>query len=199
MESAPVARVQKLLSAMCQASVEVIRSRAARVVQASALAFVIVATLQAHAEPAPQLDVQGMTFVASRENNDAVILRAEHARFDTVAKKAYLTVVNADVPSSAEQEGFKMRCDESVVDLATNDFEATGNVHGEVDDGTNFEAEWVRYNHLEGVLYSDGPVVMIDGGTKVLGGGFRYDIAKRRFKLLGGAKILRDAEEGLGR
>jgi hypothetical protein len=194
-----VARVPKLRSAMCQTSVDASRSRAVRVVRASALAFAIAATSQVYADPAPQLDVQGMTFVASRENDDAVILRANHARFDTEAKKAYLTIVNADVPPRAEQEGFKMRCDEGVVDLATNDFEATGNVHGEVSDETHFEAEWVRYNHLEGFLYSDGPVVMIDRGTKVLGGGFRYDIAERRFKLLGGAKVLRDVEAGLAR
>lgn len=161
--------------------------------------LVTVVVTTAIADPAPQLDVHGMTFVASRENNDAVILRANHARFDTDAKKAYLTVVDATVPPSVEQRGFSMRCDESVVDLATNDFEATGNVNGETGGGQHFEAEWVRYDHANGVLFTDGPVVMTDRGTKVIGGGFKYDIEKRRFQLLGGAKVVRDAEAGLGR
>ena len=151
------------------------------------------------ADPAPQLDVQGMTFVASRENNDAIILRADYARFDTEAKKAYLQVVDASVPASDEQGGFSMRCDESVVDLATNDFEATGNVSGETGGGQHFEAEWVRYDHEKGVLFTNAPVLMTDGGTKVIGGGFKYDIAEGRFQLLGGAKVVRDAKAGLGR
>lgn len=153
----------------------------------------------AAADPAPQLDVLGMTFVASRENDDAVILHAERARFDTEARKAYLRVVDASVPASVDQRGFSMRCDESVVDLATNDFEATGNVSGYASGGERFEADWVRYDHEKGLIFTEGRVVVTDRGTTVVGGGFKYDIAGRRFQLLGGAKVLRDAEAGLGR
>lgn len=165
-----------------------------------ALACIAVVTApHALAESAPNLDVQGMTFVASRENNEAVILHALHARFDTQAKKAYLKEVDASVPPSAERSGFKMRCDEGVVDLASNDFEATGNVNGEAEGGERFEAEWVRYDHAKGVLYTSAPVVMTNRGTTVIGGGFNYNIAERRFQLLGGARLVQDVKEGVGR
>lgn len=146
------------------------------------------------ANDAPLLDVRGMTFVASRENNDAVILHAVRARFDTDAKKAYLSDVDAEVPATAEQRGFKMRCDSSVVDLSSNDFEATGNVHGEADGGERFVAEWVRYDHERGVLYTDAPVLITDRGTMLKGGGFNYDIEKRSFELRGGAKVVQDID-----
>ncbi len=135
-----------------------------------------------------------MTFVASREDNNALILRAAHARFDTDAKMAYLRVVNAEVPATAEQRGFKMWCDASVVDLATNDFEATGNVHGQTDSGERFQAEWVRYDHERGVLFTDSPVRIRDRGTTVEGGGFDYDIESRSFQLRGGTRVVQDMQ-----
>ena len=196
-----MSRVQKLHLLTSRMQYEMVRVRAPRLRASSVMMVFLLVTLAlvpAFADPAPELDVHGMTFVASRENNDAVILRADHARFDTEAKKAYLKVVDASVPASVEQRGFSMRCDESVVDLDTNDFEATGNVNGETGGGEHFEAEWVRYDHAAGVLFTEGRVVITDRGTKVIGGGFRYDIAKRRFQLLGGAKVVRDAKAGLG-
>ena len=144
------------------------------------------------AEPAPDLDVRGMTFVASRADNNALILRADKARFDTVEKFAYLRGVDAEIPATAEQTGFRMWCDASVVDLETNDFEATGNVHGEADSGESFVAEWVRYDHRRGVLYTDAPVTIVNRGTTVEGGGFDYDMDSRKFQLRGGAKVVQE-------
>ncbi|MCP4035774.1 MAG: LPS export ABC transporter periplasmic protein LptC [bacterium] len=135
-----------------------------------------------------------MTFVASREGDDALILHAIRARFDTDAKMAYLSDVDAEVPPRAEQRGFKMWCDSGVVDLSSNDFEATGNVHGEADSGERFVAEWVRYDHARGVLYTDAPVRITDRGTTVQGGGFDYDIEERSFQLRGGAKVVQDVD-----
>ncbi len=156
------------------------------------------AVSSAMADSAPQLDVEGMTFVASRENRDAIILHAEHAKFDTTQKKAYLREVDATVPATGAQRGFKMRCDTSVVDLETNDFEATGNVTGEADGGEYFEADWVRYDHERGVLLTEAPVLITDSGTTLLGGGFSYDIAERRFQLIGGARVVQDVTKKEG-
>jgi LPS export ABC transporter protein LptC len=169
---------------------------AARVVVALAMLLATFAPNQlAVADDAPQLDVNGMTFVASRENNDAVILRAVHATFDTAGKLAHLRDVDASIPSSAKQRGFTMECDIGVVDLATNDFKATGNVKGRADSGEEFEAEWVRYDHAQGVLFTDAPVLITDRGTTFRGGGFHYDIAKRSFQLVGGAQVVQDPAE----
>lgn len=158
------------------------------------LAFLFATAAGADASTSPQLDVRGMTFVASRENNDALILHAARARFDTDDKMAYLTDVDAEVPPTADQRGFKMWCDNSVVDLASNDFEATGNVHGQTETGERFVAEWVRYDDARGVLFTDAPVRIIDRGTTVQGGGFDYDIEKRSFQLRGGARVVQDVD-----
>ena len=147
------------------------------------------------ADPNPRIVVEGMTFVASRENNDAVIVHAEHARFDTQAKQAYLRVVDAKIPATSEQRGFQMRCDQGTIDLSSNDFEMTGNVSGEADSGEHFEAEWVRYDHEKGVVYTEVPVLMTHRGTTFRGGGFNYDIAERRFQLIGGAQVVQEAEQ----
>lgn len=164
--------------------------RALRPNRAVAVAVLVVLSAGfASAEPAPELDVRGMTFVASRADENALILRAERARFDTEGKRAFLRGVDAEVPASDDQRGFRMWCDTSVVDLDTNDFEATGNVHGEADSGERFEAEWVRYDHVRGVLYTDAPVRIVDRGTIVEGGGFDYHIDSRNFQLRGGARL----------
>lgn len=192
-----MARVQKLLSTMTRSlrgrdplrgSRREIAFCAAVVPLLLALAFVSPAI----AESAPHLEVRGMTFVASRENNDAVILRAKHARFDTETKMAYLSTVVASIPATSEQRGFQMRCDSGVVDLASNDFEATGNVTGEADSGEHFEVEWVRYDHQKGLLYTEAPVLITRSGTTLRGGGFKYDIATRHFQLIGGAQLIQE-------
>jgi LPS export ABC transporter protein LptC len=156
----------------------------------SAFATALVLAVGASADSAPSLDVEGMTFVASREDGDAVILHAERARFDTNAKKAYLLVVDAIVLPNAAQSGFAMRCDSGVVDLESNDFEATGNVEGHADSGELFITDWVRYDHAKGILFTEAPVLITDEGTTIRGGGFRYDVAERRFQMTGGARVV---------
>lgn len=208
MESASLAWVQKLLPASDQARTELQIGGgsgprpAPRVGPSAAVAmlsalFLITLSIAASAvaDPNPRIVVEGMTFVASRENNDAVIVHAEHARFDTQAKQAYLRVVDAKIPATSEQRGFQMRCDQGTIDLSSNDFEMTGNVSGEADSGEHFEAEWVRYDHEKGVVYTEVPVLMTHRGTTFRGGGFNYDIAERRFQLIGGAQVVQEAEQ----
>jgi lipopolysaccharide export system protein LptA len=47
----------------------------------------------------------------------------------------------------------------------------------------------VRYEHEEGVLYTDAPARMVDGAGSFRGDGFRYDVRERRFKLLGDVRV----------
>ena len=198
-ELASLVRVQKLLPAgfrspgvgATRVGLSARRTQTANpfaLIGLSAIALVLASG--ASADPAPSLDVEGMTFVASRENGDAVILHAKRARFDTDAKKAYLLVVDAMVPPNSEKSGFAMRCDSGVVDLESNDFEATGNVEGYADTGEVFSTDWVRYDHAKGILFTDAPVLITADGTTIRGGGFRYHVDGRRFQMTGGARVV---------
>ena len=66
---------------------------------------------------------------------------------------------------------------------------------GRTDRNRVFTTEWVRYDHADGLLYTDAPVLITEAGVTYRGGGFRYDIRDRRFRLTGGASILQ-GEDG---
>jgi hypothetical protein len=136
------------------------------------------------------LDVTGMTFVGSRTDSDDVVLRAETARFDTGEELAFLYTVHATVAASEGQLGFEIHCDSSELDLSNYDFIARGNVRGQTDSGRRFVADWVRYDHAEGLLFTDAPVLITDSAGSYRGGGFRYHVREQRFRLMGGATVV---------
>ena len=45
-------------------------------------------------------------------------------------------------------------------------------------------------NHEEGLLYTDEPVLITDANGTYEGGGFRYLVEERRFRLIGGARVV---------
>jgi LPS export ABC transporter protein LptC len=159
---------------------------------ALALLSVSISTI-ARGEETPLLDVRGMTFVTTQNDDDTLILRAVRAKINTDEQVAFLEQVDAEVPATQTQSSFQMRCDKGEVDLATNDFIATGNVRGSSHGGGDFSTDWVRYDHSDGVLSTEAPVVIVDDGITYRGVGFRYDIEDRRFRLLGGASVLKSA------
>ena len=55
-----------------------------------------------------------------------------------------------------------------------------------------FVAEWVRYDHDEGLLFTDAPVLITDSAGSYRGGGFQYYVRDRRFRLMGGASVVQD-------
>jgi len=138
------------------------------------------------------LDVTGMTFVGSRNDADDVVVRAETARFDTGEELAFLYTVHATVAGTEGRSGFEVHCDSGELDLSTTDFVARGNVRGETDGGRRFVAEWVRYDHDEGLLFTDAPVLITDSAGSYRGGGFQYHMRDRRFRLMGGASVVQD-------
>ncbi len=143
----------------------------------------------------PLLNVTGMTFVASRDVGDPVVLKAVTATFDTDAETAHLNQVEAMVPSGESSNRFEMTCDESDVDLATNDFIARGNVVGRTDQGLRFSTDRVDYDHAKGELSADTPVVITESGVSYRGGGFRYLIREGHFSLRGGASVVQESAE----
>lgn len=142
----------------------------------------------------PILDVEQMTFVASRGPANELVLDAAHARFDTGKERVYLDDVHAVVEPSREAGHFEIRCDQGELDLATNDFEARGHVRGQTEGDRSFVAPWVRYDHDKGVLFTDAPVTILEDAITYRGGGFQYFVRERRFKLLGGASVVQKPE-----
>lgn len=138
------------------------------------------------------VEISGMSFVASRADESELLVRADEAYFRPEQRRADLSGVHATVTREDKGERFEMRCERGTLDLETNHFRATGNVRGRTDDGREFETDWVSYDHIAGVLSTRAPVVINDAGITYRGGGFDYDIAGQRFKLIGGASVVQD-------
>ena len=151
--------------------------------------------LSADSRP-PVLEVEGMTFVASRGSTREVVVRSDTARFDTDVDIVHLKVVRVLVASGKSGKSGKsereleITCDRGQLDLTTSDFTAEGNVKGRMESGLTFTAEWIHYDHDKGLLFTDAPVLITDAGGTFRGGGFRYIVEERRFKLLGGASVV---------
>lgn len=138
------------------------------------------------------LDITGMTFVSSTADEAEVVVHAETAQYRPDADIAELFVVKASVATGTEGRKLDIECDEGTLDLKNNSFYARGNVRGRTEDGQQFRAPWVRYDHDEGVLFTDAPVLLTESGTTLKGGGFRYFVKEERFRLMGGATVVQD-------
>jgi LPS export ABC transporter protein LptC len=143
-------------------------------------------------EESPELEVEGLTFVSSRDNGNEVVLHALHATYRPDHETAYLRGVDARVTADDDGFAFSVRCDDGELDLKSNDFHARGNVSGRTDSGQYFATNWVRYEHEAGLLSTDAPVVITDETGSYRGGGFRYLVREKRFKLLGGASVVQE-------
>ena len=136
------------------------------------------------------LDVTGMTFVRSRGSMSELVVRARHALLWPDSDVAKLEDVQAVVTDEDSGRRFEMSCDRAELDVETNDIKAEGNVRGVTSDGRSYSAPWVRYEHEEGVLYSDAPVVMVDDTGTFRGDGFRFLVQEGRFRLLGNVRVV---------
>ncbi len=132
-----------------------------------------------------------MTFVASRESDNEVVVRAEHAVFDPDTRTARLDQVHAQVNESEGGVSFEMSCDHAELDVDTSDFVAEGNVRGTTADGRRFSGNQVSYDNDKGLLFTDTPVLIEEAsGIFFRGGGFRYQVKDQHFRLLGGASVV---------
>jgi LPS export ABC transporter protein LptC len=165
--------------------------RLVRIPAGLALAVLILTAGALQAE-SPLLEVDAMTFVASRGPSNELVLRAAHARFDTEQKRVYLEEVHAIVEPGRSAGSFEIRCDEGELDIATNNFEARGNVRGRTDGDREFTAPWVKYDHEAGLLFTNAPVLISEDAITYRGGGFQYYVRERRFRLLGGASVVQE-------
>jgi hypothetical protein len=63
-------------------------------------------------------------------------------------------------------------------------------VRGRLGDGREFRGPWLRYDRANGVAFTDAPVVIVDRGRQLRGGGLRYHVRDRRLRLTAGASVV---------
>lgn len=143
-------------------------------------------------DPGQILYVTGMTFVASEGSENEIMVRAERARFYPDHQVADLEEVHVTVAPGRDRTGFDMHCESGRLNLATQSFVAEGSVAGTIEGGRQFEAFWVAYDDNDRVLYTNEPVLIVEQGGSYRGGGFRYWVDEQRFRLEGGASIVRE-------
>ncbi|MDH3687143.1 MAG: LPS export ABC transporter periplasmic protein LptC [Myxococcales bacterium] len=156
----------------------------------SALAgFAVASANGAPGIDATALEVEGMTFVGSRAGIREVVLRSATASLRPKENIAELSDVRAELSEDGVGRNVSMTCARVELDIETNDFLAEGDVRGETADGQEYTTTWVRYQHEEGLLYTDAPVQMNDRRGSFRGDGFRYHVQERRFELLGNVRV----------
>jgi LPS export ABC transporter protein LptC len=148
----------------------------------------------AHATRVPgveaEVQVTGMTLVVSRQGQRDLVLEARRATLRPETNKALLFDAQMRTAEGPRGRQFDVYCDRGELDLESNDFLAEGNVHGRTGEGQRYEAPWVRYETARGLLYTDAPVVLRDGGGTYRGDGFRYHVNEQRFELLGNVSVV---------
>ena len=137
-----------------------------------------------------EVHVTGMTFVVSRPGERDLVLEARRATLRPESDRAELFEAKLRTAGAAKGREFDVTCDRGELDLATNDFLAEGNVHGNTADGQRYAAPWVRYEAARSMLFSDAPVELHDGAGVYRGDGFRYHLNEHRFELLGNVSVV---------
>ena len=141
---------------------------------------------------ASSFTLRDMTYVASAEHGNELVLDAEWARLVPAERVAHLQNIRARLASAAPANGpgaLDLRCDRGSFVLDSGDFEAEGHVRGVTGDGRRFRTSKLRYRRKPGLVSSDAPVVIQDETGTYRGGGFRYWVHENRFQLLGGADV----------
>jgi LPS export ABC transporter protein LptC len=151
---------------------------------------VVAAGAAAPADAAPPVRIEGMTFVATTGAVTELLVSADEARVDVAGNRADLDVVRARWAGEDGRTSLELECERGEFDLATNDLVAVGDVRGRLGDGREFRGPWLRYDRANGVAFTDAPVVIIDQGRQLRGGGLRYQIRDRRLRLTAGASVV---------
>jgi LPS export ABC transporter protein LptC len=131
-----------------------------------------------------------MTFVASMGSVAELVVEADHAIVDVKGNRANLQEVHAKWAGENGQTSLELTCDRGEFDLATNDLVAIGEVKGRLGDGRRFQGPWLRYDHAQGVAFTDVPVTIYDHGRTLHGGGLRYHVRNGRLRLTSGASVV---------
>lgn len=142
-----------------------------------------------HATQTPELRLEGMVFVGSRGSERDVVIHSESAVYAMGDHIARLRGVRAEVSADDARDSFSLTCDRAELNLDSYDFIGEGHVEGRTDEGQHYSAPWVRFDHDQGLLYSDTEARMVDDTGTFRGDGFRYYVHERRFQLLGNVRV----------
>ena len=125
-----------------------------------------------------------MTYVGSDSGQPDLVLEAQRARIPHGSDRAFLDDVRVDATGDDGRSSLRMTCDQAELDLATNDFTATGNVRGQTRDGHRFRAGVAVFEHATGVIEGQSNVDIVDpSGTRLQGDGFRYEVRDQRMRM----------------
>jgi len=139
-----------------------------------------------------ELQVEGMTYVASAGARNEVVVEAGRGRVGQGERVARLEDVHARVGSFAtggKAGGFELRCERGSFDFTKGDLSAEGKVRGITADGRRFETERLVYDRATGRVKTRAPVVIHDAFGTLRGAGFEYWVRENRFRLTGGASV----------
>lgn len=141
------------------------------------------------------LTLGGMSYALARGSASEVLIEAESAQVSPVDGRVELAGVRARLGSFAgagsQVGGLELTCEGGTLDVDAREFQARGRVEGRTGDGRVFRTERLRYRHDQGVVATDAPVWIRDAAGTYRGGGFRYWVRENRFRLVGGASIVR--------
>jgi len=163
-----------------------------------ALAAILVALLLAsvgHAEragaPRGRMQVEGLTFVASRNSTTRLVLRAETARLGAGESEVELEGAELELPPATDFGGLALRADRGRIQLDSSDFRLEGDLVGRLADGRELRLAWVGYDAARSLLYSDAAITIDEPSARYRAGGLRYRIDRGQLQLLGGVEVIR--------
>jgi LPS export ABC transporter protein LptC len=138
------------------------------------------------------LDLSKLTYVDSQRGKSGLVLEAADARVLPRREQVLMQTVGMRLATADAKGELAVSCEHGELDLKSGSFVGIGKVRGKTPDGRRFETERLRYDHAAGLVTTDAPVVIRDGGSALRGGGFRYHVREGRLKLLGGASVVTD-------
>lgn len=139
---------------------------------------------------ASSVRLSGMTFVSSQDGKNELVLRSDRVEIPAGSQEARLEVVELELGANEEMPGMQLTCDRGLLDLATHDVRAEGNVRGRTVDGRAFNTDWLVYSSEKGLVSSDAFVRLQEGAHTLEGKGFKYYVEEDRFVLSGGARVV---------
>jgi LPS export ABC transporter protein LptC len=168
----------------------------------AAVAFVVLAafgfiapTHRASAQDASgaTLHLGEMTFVATRGDENELVLRAEKAHMPPGATVVELEGVHVVMHNpGGTRDSFEMTCQRGDLELESADFHAEGEVEGRMADGRRIFTPRLDYDSDSGMVTSDAPVRVREASHTMRGRGFEYNVRDGRFVLRGGASIVQE-------
>lgn len=170
------------------------RRGASSLAHLSLLVFAVLAPgASAEDEATASLHIGSMTFVATRRDENEMVLRAEKAHMPPGAEVAHLEGVHVVMHNpGGSRNSFEMTCLRGDLQLESADFHAEGDVEGRMADGRRIFTPSLDYESKSGIVTSDAPVRIREGGHTMRGRGFRYNVKDGHFVLRGGASVVQE-------